>query len=270
MKYLFTATVILALIAIPLRVAAHEYWLEPDSFFVKAGQQTGIHLFVGQALKKDEERTYRGSQVTSFQMFSPMGNFDLRSMADEDKSPILRFGGERPGAYLLDLERGWSYITLDGDKFEDYLREEGMEYIIAERARLGESGKPGRERYSRSIKTLLQIGDVLGGSAKERAWSKLEIVPLDNPYSRKAGDKIGFQFWFDGRPLANKTVFADNRDGIQFSTIKLTTDANGKVSFKLATRGVWLIRSVHMQRCEKKCGDSDWESFWATFTFGLK
>src|SRR6188768_2450191 len=126
MRRLCTFAVLFALLTAPFQIFAHEFLLEPDSFFLRSGQQTGIHLLVGEALKKGEERTYRGSQTTLFQMFSPMGTFDLRSMADEDKAPILSIAGERPGAYLLAMERGWSYITLDAEKFEEYLREDGM------------------------------------------------------------------------------------------------------------------------------------------------
>lgn len=262
--------ILFALAVMPLRAWAHEYWFEPEKFFLNPRQSTALYLFVGSALKKDEERVYQPSKTTSFQLFSSAGTFDLRTMADDDRSPILNFSAERPGTYLISMERNWSYIKLDADKFEEYLREDGMEYIIADRARLGESMKEGRERYSRCITTLLQVGDFISGTAKKRVGSKLEIVPLDNPYSRKVGDKVGFQVWFDGRPLTNKAIFADNRDGEKYTTQKLVTDADGKVTVKLKAGGIWLVRLVYMQRCERSCGEADWESFWGALTFGIK
>ena len=250
--------------------AAHEYWFEPDSFFVKTGGKTNIHLYVGEALKMDEERPFQAAKTDSFQLFSNFGTFDLRSMAEDDKAPVLTFGGDKSGTYLMSMERSWSYITLESEKFKDYLNDEGMSYIIAERKKRGESSKDGRERYRRYLKTILQVGESHDASAKKRVGSRLEIVALDNPYTKKVGGKIKFQVFFDGFPLIDYAVFADNRDDKNYVTQKLTTDKKGKITVKLDHKGIWLVRLVYMQHCEKNCGDADWESFWGALSFGLR
>ena len=116
----------------------------------------------------------------------------MRTMADDDRAPILNFAADKSGTYLFSMERNWSYITLDADKFEDYLRDEGMGYVVTERKRIGESKKDGSERYSRFLKTILQIGDSHTGIVKNRINTKLEIVPLDNPYTKSVGDAFTF------------------------------------------------------------------------------
>ena len=267
MRLLLTTII---LMATAVSATAHEYWFEADSFFLNKGQSMQLHLFVGEALKKDEERVYQAAKTTSFQMISPSGTFDMRTMADDDKSPILKFSTEGTGTYLFSMVRNWSYITLDADKFEAYLRDEGMDYIVAERKRIGESKKPGRERYSRFIKTAVQVGGNKTASAMARVDSKLEIVPLNNPYSRKVGETLNVQIRFDRRPLANAAIFADNRNGDRITTQKVTTDADGKASIKLSSSGLWLIRLVYMQRCTIRCEGADWESFWGAFSFGLR
>ena len=234
------------------------------------GQVTKLHLFVGEALKKEEERVYQAAKTNSFQLLSPSGPFDVRTMADADKSPILNFSSNYPGTYLFSMERNWSYITLDADKFEAYLKDEGMGYIITERQRLGETKKEGHERYSRFLKSIVQVGDNVTGNSKTRIGSKLEIVPLDNPYRKKVGGMLSFQVWFDGRPLTEHTVFADNRDGDSITTQELKTDKGGVAEVKLNRKGIWLIRVVHMERCETRCGEADWESFWGALSFGVK
>ena len=184
--------------------------------------------------------------------------------------PFYSYTSASAGNHMFALERDWSYIKLEADKFEDYLREDGMEYIIAERAKLGESQKEGRERYSRFIKTLLQIGEKRDKTFKEKTGLKLDITPLENPYSKKPGDTLTFQVRFDGKPLANRTVFADNRDGETFSKQRFVTTSDGKIAVKLDRRGTWLVRMVVMQRCKTDCGEADWESFWGAFSFGVK
>ena len=247
---------------------AHEYWFEPETFFSARGDKTAVHLYVGDGLVKDrEERVYQSEKTPMLQLFSTYKTWDLKISLTEGQMPIYNFSAEKVGNYLLAMERNWSYITLESNKFEDYLREDGMEYIIAERAKLGENQKEGRERYSRFIKSLLQVGDKRDDTYKKLIGLKLEIMPLENPYSKKVGDKLKFQVLFDGKLLANRAVFADNRNS---ETQKMTTDKNGKITVKLDKSGLWLVRLVNMQRCRQDCAEADWESFWGAFSFGVK
>ncbi len=267
MKKIFT---LITLLVFSASSFAHEYWFEADKFFLAPKESTAVHLFVGEALKHDEERAFQLSKTTMFRLFSDGNSLDLKTKVKDEALPIYNFEAEKSGNYLLALERNWSYIKLSPKDFEDYLREDGMEYIIAERAKLGESQKEGSERYSRFLKTLLQVGAEKDATFKKKAGLMLEIVPLENPYSKKIGDNLKFQVLFDGKPLSGKTVFADNKDGADVTNQKLKTDGQGKVSVKLDRQGVWLVRLVFMQRCKTDCAEADWESFWGGFSFGLK
>ncbi len=267
MKKIFLSILILLF---SLSAFAHEYWFEPDKFFLSPKESTAVHLFVGEALNHDEERVYQLSKTTVFQLLSVGNSLDLKTTVKDEALPIYNFSAEKAGNYLFALERNWSYIKLSPKDFEDYLREDGMEYIIAERAKLGESQKEGSERYSRFLKTLLQVGAEKDATFKKKAGLMLEIVPLENPYSKKIGDNLKFQILFGGKPLKDKTVFADNKDGAEISNQKLKTDRKGKISVKLDRQGVWLVRLVFMQRCQTDCAEADWESFWGAFSFGMK
>ena len=262
--------VTLLVLLIVQTAAAHEYWIESSNFFLRISEVSSVRLFVGEALISETEMPFQASKTNSFQMFAPTRSFDMRTLPEDDRKPIVNFSADRSGTYVLAMERGWSYITLDADKFEDYLTEEGMDYVITERARLGEAKKQGRERYSRYLKTMIQVGVNRTGNAKARYGGRLEIVALDNPYNKKVGDTMQFQVFFGGALLASKAVFADNRDGDTVSTRKMVSDKDGKVEVKVDGKGIWLIRLVYMQRCSKSCGDADWESVWGALTFGVK
>lgn len=251
-----------------VNVSAHEYWFEPETFFLQPNEQTTVHLYVGDGLVKDkEERAFQLAKTTMFQLFSAAQTFDLKTSLVDETTPVYNFAPKTPGNYLLGMERNWSYIKIEPKKFTDYLREDGMDYIIKEREKLGEQQKEGRERYSRFIKSLLQVGERRDDVYQKRLGLKLEILPLENPYQKKIGDKLKFQVFFDGQPLAGKTVFADNR---QSETQKMTTDKNGKITMKIDRSGLWLVRLVYMQRCQKDCNEADWESFWGAFSFGAQ
>lgn len=261
-------SVIISAFLFSMNAFAHEYWFEPETFFPAPSEKTIVHLYVGDGLVKDrEERPFQLLKTEMFQVFSIGKTLDLKTSLVDEALPIYNFSAEKAGNYLLAMERNWSYIKLAPDKFEDYLREDGIEYVIAERAKLGESQKEGRERYSRFIKSLLQVGDKRDETYKKLIGLKLEIMPLENPYSKKVGDKLKFQVFFNGKPLADRAVFADNRNS---PTQAMTTDKNGKITVKLDKSGLWLVRLVNMQRCRQNCAEADWESFWGAFSFGVK
>lgn len=267
MKTKILPAIILALV-MSANALGHEYWLEPESFFLAPNQKTSVHLYVGDGLIKDrEERPYQIAKTPMFQLVSASKAWDLKASLTDGDLPIHQFAADRAGNYLLAMERNWSYINLDPQKFEDYLREDGIGYVIAERAKLGESLKEGRERYSRFIKSLLQVGDRRDETYKKSVGLKLEITPLENPYSKKVGDSLSFQIMFNGKPLAGRTVFADNRES---ATQKMITDRDGKITMKLEQGRLWLVRLVYMQRCTADCGEADWESFWSAFSFGAR
>lgn len=247
---------------------AHEYWLEAGSFFLKPGETTPIHLYAGDGLVKDrEERGFQPEKTITFQLFSMAGVVDLKSASAAGAMPVHEFHAAKAGTHLIAMERNWSYIKLDAQKFEEYLREDGMEHVIAERKSLGESQQEGRERYSRFIKSLLLVGDKPDATFKKKLGWKMEITPLDDPYLKKVGGQIRFQVLFDGKPLANRTVFADNRDA---PTQTMKTDKNGTVRMTVTHSGMWIVRLVDMKRCVTDCADADWESFWAAYTFGAR
>ena len=63
------------------------------------------------------------------------------------------------GLHVIGYHSKHSSVTLEAPKFEAYLKEEGLERVSALRRERGESGKPGREIFSRCAKAL-----VLGGA----------------------------------------------------------------------------------------------------------
>jgi uncharacterized GH25 family protein len=61
-----------------------------------------------------------------------------------------------------------------------------------------------------------------------------------------------------------------NRKGNESAIVQYSrTDENGICSFKLEREGDWFIHSTHMIESPDK-NDADWESFWTTFSFGMK
>lgn len=251
---------------------SHDYWLEPENFFLPAsGGNVPVRLLVGEGLKSDEERPLQKQRTGKFVLLSAKGSLDLLASNEDGQTPVVSVSLNADGNHLLAMERKWTSIKIEPDKFKQYLHEEGLESIIAMRERAGESDTEGRERYSRYLKTLLQVGNRSDDTFKRIVGHRLEIIPQTNPYRAKHGDMLGVRISFDGKPLAGVKVFAENRDGGVTLKQDALTSHDGIARFKLNRRGMWSIRLVHMQRCTASdCDGMDWESFWAAYTFGMR
>jgi uncharacterized GH25 family protein len=186
----------------------------------------------------------------------------------EGKKPFANLTFDREGTHWVGLERDRKTIRLEAAKFNEYLKEEGLDSILDQRRLAKEDDRPGRERYSRYIKCLIQCGN------GDRCWEKtlghrLEIVPLADPNSIKVGSTLKVRVQFEGKPLADVAVFALHRKDEKTSTDRQRTNAEGIATFRLTDAGPWLVRLVHMRRCPDR-EEADWESFWGAMSFAVR
>ncbi len=181
--------------------------------------------------------------------------------------PIVKTKVDFEGLGLVHIERDYAKITLTTSKFLDYLKEDNIENIIVSQE---QAKKRQRERYSRYIKALVQSGKIKNDTLyKTEIGQKFEIILLQNPYKLDKGNVLSAQILFNGRPLINKIITARNRIGSKPSLeIKSRTNSEGICNFKLIREGVWFIHATQMIPCEDKT-EADWESFWASYSFGL-
>jgi hypothetical protein len=166
-----------------------------------------------------------------------------------------------PGAYLGVMTIVARTIEMKGPEFTDYLKEEGLETVIAARQASGETDKPARERYARYAKIALRNG---GGGAQHLtrpAGLKAEFVPASDPTAIRPGQSITVQLLAAGSPVAGASVSAVSV--AEGAPVKGRTDQMGRVTLKLDRPGAWLIKTVHMSKLPPGSTE-DWESFWVT------
>jgi len=261
-----TAFIVAALALLPASLLAHDFWIEPSTFHPAAGDIVTASLRVGQKL--DGEALPRIPPLVDrflIQGSGAEGTVPGRPGADPAGMTRIAEGG----LHWIGYQSNPYPVTLDGPKFEDYLRAEGLESIVAERARKGQSAVPGRERFYRCAKALL---DTPGGSATSDVVAKplgftLELVPRKNPYALRAGGALPVSLLFRGKPIANVLVVAMNRSDPDHA-VHARTDAKGQATLPLGGPGFWLIKAVHMQPAPAGA-EADWESWWASITFDL-
>jgi uncharacterized GH25 family protein len=255
--------------ALPL--AAHDFWIVPSSFRPAVASPLALRLRVGEHLRGDPVPRDT-AQVDRFVLFGPR--------PEDAETPIPGVTGSDPAGFTRVQEAGLytvvyrshrTRIDLPPEKFDEALRLEGLERILALRKSRGESLKPSTEVFSRCAKALLLVGQPAtpgGGAAFDRpAGMPLELIPEKNPYTLKAGDELPVRLLYEGKPLSGALVIAlglHQTDG----KIAARSGKDGRVRLRLPEGGFWLIKSVHMVPAPRDTG-VDWESLWASLTFDL-
>lgn len=185
----------------------------------------------------------------------------------EDRSGLLNAEPDRPAMYVVAVETEPKLITLEADKFNDYLVSDGLAHIYRLRRKEGTLDHPGRERYSKSPKAIVQVGTGAGGDPCRVVGLPLEIVPLRNPFALKVGDTLPVRVLFRDEPLADANLGWDVPGDGDAPLGTVRTDARGEALVPIAQLGLTTIRLTHMT--SPKTADYEWESFWTTLTFRI-
>ncbi len=259
-------TIALAALALffPPIASAHDFWIEPSTFRPASGEVVTAALRVGQKLHGDP-----------LPRIPPLiDRFFLKSSGAE--IPVVGRPGSDPAGFTRVGEGGLQWLgyqsnaypmTLEAQKFEEYLRDEGLEPIIAARAKKGQSAAPGREQFYRCAKALLAGPGEKAGIFDAPLGFTLELVPQKNPYAIRPGGELSLSLLFRGKPLGNAQVVAMSKDDPEKS-VRARTDGRGRVKLPIAHAGFWMIKAVHMEAAPTESG-ADWESWWASITFDL-
>ena len=265
MKPLLVLTFSLLLAA---RLAAHEFWLWPESFTAAPGTTVQVGLRVGMNFS-GEVRPFRADRAAAWRHTSATGVTDLRpQLPAAPGREAFAIDLATPGTHVLTYDSQPSTIVLQPADFLSYLQEEGLDHVAAARHAAGQDQTPGRERYQRFVKTLLLAGAKADATFAVRAGQRLEIVPVTDPLAARAGSRLAFGVLFEGRPLAGASVRAWHRRSTEVVILKGQTGTDGTVAFDLPHAGPWMISLVHMIPLHGVPG-LDWESSWASLTFAL-
>jgi uncharacterized GH25 family protein len=248
----------LAAALLAARVAsAHDFWIEPSSFHPAAGEIVTAALRVGQKMQGDPVPRIP-PLVERFVLKGESAESPMIGRPGSDPAGMMRVG--EPGLHWIGYQSTASTVTLEAQKFEQYLRDEGLERLIAQK-------KPqNRERFYRCAKSLLASGAAAKGFDAPLGFT-LELIPRKNPYALRAGGELPLALVFRGKPDPNALVVAMSKDDPEHA-VRARTDARGRATLRLPRPGFWLIKAVHMEPAPPDSG-ADWESWWASVTFEL-
>jgi uncharacterized GH25 family protein len=247
-----------------LPLAAHDFWIEPTAFSAVPGQTVGLKFRVGEQLAGDALPLIP-SRVIRFIVHDGDAHQPVTGRPGADPAGFVKTS--RPGLLVVGYHGRPSYSELEADKFGTYLAEEGLDAILALRARRGQSTSKAREIYSRCAKSLVVVGAPASSMSDRYLGFPLELVAERVPHLLRAGEPLPVRLTYEGKPLAGALVVAVNTANPAMKQ-SMRTDPQGRAVLKIKPGGMWLVKAVHM--VEAPAGsDADWSSFWASLTFAV-
>ncbi len=260
----------LAAAAAPAR--AHEFWLAPSTYHAAPGDSVQLRVYVGTGFR-GELKPYATTRTIAWAAKTSRME-DLRSTTSNADEIFGRWRASDGGGALAAYESNFVTIQLPAPEFDAYLKLEGLDEPLAERAKLGARAGDGRERYARCPKTWIAGAD--SKRVTTPVGQSIEIVPATDP--TRPGP-LTVRVLFKGEPLAGALVRAWNQklangwtpqDGAARDSVgpvaHARTNDHGVATLALSGTGEWMVSAVHMVPSSDP-RSADWESYWASLTF---
>jgi uncharacterized GH25 family protein len=258
------------LLATAALAAAHDMFLKPTRYFAPENAEVRIRLLNGTFTKS--ENSIARNRLADVSVVSPTRRsaIDTTEWGVKGDTSTFHIHTRGAGTYVVGVSTRPNVIPIEADDFNLYLETDGIPDVLAARKRDGELKKDVKERYSKHIKTLIQVGDERSNHYSTVMGYPAEIVPLENPYALSSGATLRVRTLVDGKPAANQLVefggLTANEAGIQQKSTR--SNAEGVATVSLSQAGTWYVKFISMAKVTK---DSvDYESKWATITFQVK
>lgn len=244
---------------------AHDLFLKLDSYFVEPHSRVQIPVLNGTFTQS--ENVVAPERLADITLVSPQGRTRLQPpkawSSGPDNTSLLRVDLGDAGTYVVGASTRPRELELTAEQFNSYLKEDGLPDVLEARRQDNELGRGARERYSKHVKAVFQVGEARTEGFGVVLGYPAEIVPLENPYTLGPGASLRVRCLVDKRPVANHTVLWGGPGGSAERSTR--TDSLGVAQVTLDAAGKWYVKFIHMARANR--AGLDYESKWATLTF---
>ncbi len=248
---------------------AHDLFLKLDSYFLDPHTSVGVVVLNGTFTST--EAPWVADRITDITVVSPDGivHLDTNAWSVRGDLSFLALTTGDAGTYVVGVSTRRRNLDIPAEAFNAYLEEDGITDVLEARTRDNELGRDVTERYAKHVKAVFQVGAARSSVFDTPLGYPAEIVPLENPYSLEVGSELRVRCLVDGKPVANQTVIAGGEShGGRIETRMVRTDQYGIARIKLDSPGKWYVKFVNMVEVAED--GVDYESKWATLTFGLR
>ena len=256
------------LIAFP--ALAHDFWIQPQSFWVRPGERVPMVLLVGHGTAR-QRSTIPANRFTLFRASGANGVANRLGEMTVGGATDATLAFDAPGTYVVFFSTSAVPSELPAPRFNEYASAEGLSLVLSQRAANRTSNRPGRELYSRRGKAIIQVG--MPGSAAQPQVTRpvglgLEIVPLSNPYSLGKATQMTVQILYQGRPLPGALVKLNNLAADAKPVEVHRSDVAGRATFQARRAGRWQFNVVWSQPLANN-PTADYLTTFSSLTFGF-
>lgn len=255
------------LLGVGCLVQAHEFWMQPLKFYFNVGEQLVISFkvgenFLGENWKLKKERLIR------LESHHQKGFDNVITSAVEGETDQLSISLKSEGGNVIVMETNTAFIELEAEKFNEYLKEDGLDDAFNARAKNDALDVMGKEFYSRHTKLIVQTGKKTDDTWKKTFNMPIEIVPEQNPATLKTGSKVSFKVLYQGKPLFGAKVRVWNRYKNRTTMQPIYSQQDGGIEAHISNPGAWMVSVVNMVPSDDP--KADWRSYWGSLVFGVQ
>lgn len=245
----------------------HDLYLMPQPFATQPGEEIAVVYENGDEFPTGVTNV-NPARLRRTELIWRGGVVPLRDIQAQEKRTVARVRVPGEGIMVLVSLTIPNFIELDPEKFRQYLEHENLDHVLRWRKERGEEGKPGREIYSKYVKSLVLSGKADGFYAHQ-AGLTIEFVPERDPYSLRPGDALPVRLFLRGQPAPGVAVESAWLEGgrAKIESIGRTRE-DGRISVPIRAAGPHRLHAIVMERC-RDASRADWESFWASLTFEI-
>jgi len=247
------------------QLIAHEFWLEPINFELQVNDKIRAHEKVGQDFKGNKY-SYLSSSYVSLDITQRGKTRAIKSRLGD--LPAVSVTADEEGLVILSAVTTPSTVTYETwEKFENFLRNKGLEWVIEEHKRRKLPEKNFSESYRRYAKSLVKVGNGKGND--QQLGLLFEWVLETNPYTTDT-NKIKARLLWQGKPHANADISVFNRRGDELIKTHLVTNKEGRIEIPRAKGGKFMLNAVKMLEASEEINKETgavWDSRWASMTY---
>lgn len=206
----------LFLLVVSILLCSHDLYVKMETYFLQPDQEASLSLYNGTFEKSenviDRDRMLDASVVSHGEReFIHPEDWKDRSHNTVTQLP---FNTGEAGTYVVGVSTKARNIELTADKFNDYLRHDGVLDMLEQRTKDGSLEQDAIESYQKHVKAIYQVGEERTDDWSAVLGYPIEFVPQANPYEKYSGEQLEVQLLLDGEPLPNQLVYANYIESI--------------------------------------------------------
>ncbi len=267
MRIAFPVAAILSLIE---PAAAHDFWLQPQRFWIEVGASTPIAILVGHGANRAPWGV-ESNRVLLLRDIGQTGTVDhLSGIQRRRVAEIPAMSFTTPGTHIVAFQSTNAQSDLPAVRFNDYIKAEGLTPALRLREQAGTTNTSGREIYSRRAKALVQVGPSTEGQTQvtRPLGLTLEIVPERNPYAPGRSESFPVRVLYEGRALPGAFVKLTNLQADEKPVATQLTDRTGRATFRVPRTGLWQFNVVWTKPIKNEAR-GDFATTFSSLTFGF-